>query len=189
MRSRVRSPPPRPLILPSTRFRPGGSIPSVDEDFISGPVTAHADIAIAADAREVWAVLADIDAWATWNPAILEAALKDELEVGHRFRYATTFGVLRCRLRTVDAPRTLAWSSRLLTMAHRQEWSIHPTPDGCTVTTTASLSGIGARLFTTRLAVRLQAELAAVVQLLKLETEARITRSSGTGSTWMRDHE
>jgi uncharacterized protein YndB with AHSA1/START domain len=156
----------------------------VDDDFISGPVTAQAEIMIAADEREVWAVLADIDGWPVWNPAILEATLHDDLEVGRRFRYATTFGAMRCRLREVDGPRALAWSSRMLTMAHRQTWTIRPVPGGCEVTTRASLSGIGAWLFKARLDPRLQGELAAVVQLLKLETEARISEVTPGAGEW-----
>lgn len=134
---------------------------------------AHAEIEIAASDRETWSVLADIDAWSTWNPAIREAALKDELEVGRPFRYATAFGSSRCELRQVDAPWTLAWSGRLLTLTERQAWSIEAVEDGCHVRGDASLSGIGARLFKARLEQRLRADLAAVVQLLKLEAETR----------------
>lgn len=145
----------------------------MDPNFIAGPVVAHAEIDIAASQRMVWSVLADIDAWPTWNPAIRGAELKDELEVGGGFRYVTVFGPLRCTLRVVDTPRSLAWSSRLLTMSHRQIWTIEPQRDGCRVETQASLSGVGAWLFKARLDERLQADLGAVVQLLKLEAEAR----------------
>lgn len=156
----------------------------MDDHFVSGPVTARAEIMIAADERQVWAVLADIDGWPVWNPAILESSLHDDLEVGRRFRYVTTFGAMRCRLREVDAPRVLAWSSRLLTVSNRQTWAIQPVDNGCRVTTRASLSGMSAWLFRARFDARLQAELAAVVQLLKLETEARIAEASGAGPTW-----
>jgi hypothetical protein len=138
---------------------------------------AHAETEIAASEREVWSVLADINAWATRNPAIRAADLTDDLEVGCSFRYATTFGALRCRLRQVDAPRTLAWSGRLLTLIERQAWSIEPTEPGCHVDGDASLSGIGSRLFRARLASRLQADLGAMVQLLRLEAETRRAES------------
>lgn len=144
---------------------------------------ARAAIEIAADQRVVWAILTNIDGWPTWNPAIREAALKDDLEVGRSFRYATAFGALRCKIRRVDAPHELAWSSRLLTMAHRQIWTIRPSSSGCTATTVASLSGVGAWLFKSRLVPRLRAELDAVVRLLKLEAEIRIADSMGSTGT------
>lgn len=130
-------------------------------------------------------MLANIDAWSTWNPAIREAVLKDELETGRPFRYATAFGSLRCKLRHVDAPRSLAWSGRLLTLTERQAWSIEPMGGGCRVRGEASLSGMGAWLFKSRLEERLQADLGSIVQLLKLEAETR--RSEETGNTVVED--
>jgi hypothetical protein len=161
----------------------------VDPSFISGPVAARAAIEISANARAVWAVIADIDAWPTWNPAVRQAALKDDLEVGRKFRYATTVGDLRCKLREVDAPRSLAWSSRLLTMAYRQAWSIEPSAQGCRAATAASWSGVGARLFKARLDARLPADLGAVVQLLKLEVEARAAETTDDAAQRAVEHE
>ncbi len=53
-----------------------GNIGCVEDDFVSGPVMAQAEITIAASEREVWVVLADIDGWPTWNPAVREATLR-----------------------------------------------------------------------------------------------------------------
>ena len=155
----------------------------MDSSFTSGPIVADAQIEIAAGEREVWSVLADIDAWSTWNPAVRQSALKDELEAGRSFRYATAFGSLRCKLRAVDAPRSLAWSGRLLTITERQAWTIEPSADGCHVHSQASLSGIGAWLFKSRLETRLKADLEAVVMLLKLEAESRVTEDSESQDT------
>jgi hypothetical protein len=146
----------------------------VDPSFTSGLIEAHAQTEIAAGERVVWSVLAGIDAWPTWNPAIRGSTLRDELEVGRSFRYATAFGSLRCKLREVDAPRSLAWSGRLLTITERQAWSIEPVAGGCRVRIQASLSGVGAWLFKARLEERLTADLGAVVQLLRLEAESRV---------------
>jgi hypothetical protein len=150
----------------------------VDPSFTAGPIEAHAQIEIAAGQRVVWSVLADIDAWPTWNPAIRGSVLKDELEVSRSFRYATAFGSLRCRLREVDAPSSLAWSGRLLTITERQAWTIEPATGGCLVCVQASLSGVGAWLFKARLEERLTADLGAVVQLLKLEAESRLAKEA-----------
>lgn len=145
----------------------------MEETRSTAPVQAHAQVGIAAEPREVWSVIADIAAWPTWNPAVREAVFEAELEVGARFHYATPLGSLRCRLSTVDAPRVLAWQGRLLAMRQQQAYRLEASPEGSHVTADASLSGIGARLFRGRLAERLQGELDALVQLLKLEAEAR----------------
>ena len=146
---------------------------------ISGPVGARAEIDIAATQREVWRVLADIDGWSTWNPAVREAALRAPLEIGSRFRYATALGSLRCRLWAVDAPRRLAWSARVLTMGHKQAFELEGTEDGCHVVAEATLSGLGAWLFKARLDERLHADLDAMLHLLRLEAETRVAEDQG----------
>lgn len=141
----------------------------------SGPVSAHAEIDIAADEREVWTVIADIASWPTWNPAVREAIFEAELEAGAKFRFSSPFGSMKCRLTVVAAPRHLAWKGRILAMGHRQAWWIETRPGGTHVSTDASMGGIGARLFKRRLNERLRGEVDALVRLLKLEAEARST--------------
>ena len=142
---------------------------------MTASVSARAEIDIAAGEREVWTVIADIGAWPTWNPAVREAVFGGELEAGARFRFSTAFGSIKCRLSEVDAPRTLAWTGRLLSVRERQAWQLAPNATGTHVSIESSLSGIGARLFRRRLQERLDGELDATVQLLKLEAEVRST--------------
>ena len=139
----------------------------------SAPVSAFAEIDIDAGAREVWTVVADIAAWPTWNPAVREAVFSGEPEVGAKFRFATPFGRISCRLTEVDAPRTLAWKGRVLTVHQRHTWRFVAGASSTHVATHAEMTGIGAHLFKARLTERLQGELDALVQLLKLEAEAR----------------
>ncbi len=143
----------------------------------AAPVSAHAEVDIAASARQVWTVLADIASWPTWNPAVRQAVFDGQLDVGARFRYSTPFGSMSCRLTRVDAPTAFAFSGRLLMMRQRHAWQIDPVPGGVHVVTDATMSGLSARLFHTRLRQRLQGELDALVQLLKLEAEARVTEA------------
>ncbi len=145
----------------------------MEQTRISAPVSARAEIDIAASEREVWTVIADIASWPTWNPGVREATFTAELEVGARFRYATPFGSIACRLTQVDAPHSLAWEGRLLTLRQRQSWRVAAGATGSRVRTDASMSGLGARLFRRRLNERLQGELDALVSLLKLEAEVR----------------
>ncbi len=136
-------------------------------------MAAHAEIDIAASEREVWTVIAGIASWPTWNPGVRDATFTAELEVGARFRYATPFGSIGCRITQVDAPHTLAWEARLLAIRQRQSWRVEAGSTGSHVRTDASMSGLGARLFRRRLNERLQGELDALVSLVKLESEVR----------------
>ena len=140
---------------------------------MTAPLSAHAEIDIAADEREVWTVIADIAAWPTWNPAVREAVFEGQLESGASFRFSTPFGSIKCKLSEVDAPRVLSWTGRLLTVRERQTWRLESNATGTHASIDATLTGLGARLFRARLAERLQGELDAMVQLLKLEAEVR----------------
>jgi hypothetical protein len=139
------------------------------------PVNAHAEIDVAADERIVWAIIADITSWPTWNPSIRRVAVESDLEREAGFRYSSPLGSMSCRLTQMDAPRELAWRGRLLTMDFRQAWRIEPVPVGSRVSLDASLGGLLARVFRRRLQVRLQDDLDSLVRLMRLEAEVRST--------------
>lgn len=136
-------------------------------------MSAHAQIDIAAPRPEVWAILADVDAWPTWNPAIRESVRDAELEVGSKFRFSTEIGTLKCKVTSVDAPHSLTWKGRVLVLHERQTWLLEPTDTGTRVVVEAEMTGLVSRLFRRRLNERLQAVVESVVQLLRLEAEMR----------------
>ena len=139
----------------------------------SAPVSAFAEIDIAATDREVWTVLADVASWPTWNPAIRHAVCGEELEVGTKFRFSTEIGTISCRFTELDAPSRLAWKGRVLAFGERQTWLLEPTDAGTHVAVRAEMTGLGARIFRKRLDERLQNVLDALVELLRLEAETR----------------
>ena len=141
----------------------------------SAPVSAFAEIDIAAPDREVWTVIADIASWPTWNPAVRHAVFDAELEVGAGFRFSTEIGTLKCRITEVDAPRTLSWKGRVLVFGERQTWNLASGSAGTRVAVRAEMTGLAVRLVRRRMQERLQGVLDALVQLLKLEAETRAT--------------
>lgn len=77
--------------------------------------TVHTAIEIHAPAPRVWEILADLDAYRTWNPMIREAA--GELKPGARLRLlfhptGTKARVFRPLLVTVAPERELRWEGR-----------------------------------------------------------------------------
>jgi uncharacterized protein YndB with AHSA1/START domain len=138
-------------------------------------VIARATVAIAAPQREVWTVLADIGSWPTWNPAVRYAVCDTELEleVGTKFRFSTELGTLKCRITDVDAPRLLSWKARVLLLGERVTWRLEPTEQGTHVEVEARMTGPVSAIFRRRLDARLQRVMDSLVQLLRLEAEAR----------------
>lgn len=144
-----------------------------------GPVNAHAKTEVSAGDRDVWAVLAGIEGWPSWNPAVRDAVLDGALQAATHFRFVTGPGTMSCRLLEVDAPHSLAWSGRLMGIGHRQAWRIEPHSEGCLVVVDASMSGPIARLLKGRLGRRLQGDLDTWLGLLKLEAESRAPEAGG----------
>lgn len=144
----------------------------------SAPGSAYAEIDIAASRPEVWAILTDIAAWPTWNPAIRQSFRDPELKVGTEFRFSTEIGTLKCRFTAVDSPRTFSWKGRVLVLGERQTWVLEPTDEGTHVSVSAEMTGLAARLLQRRLTERLQRVVDSVLQLLRLEAEVRMTEAA-----------
>ena len=139
----------------------------------AGPVFARSEIDIDASARQVWAVLAQIEAWPSWNPGVRFAELFDELEVGTAFQWAEGQSTNSCVLTTVDAPRVLVWRGQSMGIGHKRSWRLENRPGGSRVRVEQSMKGMIARIASGRLQQGLQRELDTWVHLLKVEVEAR----------------
>jgi len=145
----------------------------VDEEQRHAPVEASSTVEVGASPGVVWNVLADIDGWPDWNPAIREVSVDGDIEVGTHFRWATGPGTVTSHLTLVEAPAAIAWSGSFMTIIHDQAWTVETAPTGSIVTVRTALSGPLARLFARRLAKGQQAALDAWAGLLRLEAEAR----------------
>ncbi|MEX1345504.1 MAG: SRPBCC family protein [Candidatus Limnocylindrales bacterium] len=143
----------------------------------SAPVSASAEIDIAAPRPEVWAILSDIAAWPTWNPAIRESVQDPQLDVGSRFRFSTEIGTLKCRVTALEVPGSFEWKGRVLFLGERQSWQLETTEAGTHVTVLAEMTGLAAWLLKRRLTERLEAVLVSVLDLLRLEAEVRTSEA------------
>ena len=148
----------------------------MEEKQRSAPVDVSSLIEVAAAPAAVWNVLAEIERWPDWNPAIREVSLEGEVEVGTHFRWATGPGTVTSRLSDVQAPSTIAWSGSFMALAHAQRWVIEPRPSGSLVTVRTTISGPVARLLSQRLTRGQQGALDAWAGLLRLEVETRRPR-------------
>jgi len=74
------------------------------------PVVAARAIESAAAPAVVGDVMADIDGWPRWNPAVKEAALRGSVAPGSPFRWKAGPGGITTVRRHVEPPRVLAWA-------------------------------------------------------------------------------
>jgi hypothetical protein len=74
------------------------------------PAIAEGEIQIAAPPDTVWAVMTDLSAWPSWNPDVKSMAFEGPLEPGSMFRWKAGSASLVSTLKSVDAPREIAWT-------------------------------------------------------------------------------
>ena len=76
----------------------------------NAPATAEGEIQIAAPPEAVWAVIADLSGWPTWNSDVRSMTFQDPLEPGSTFRWKSGSASLVSTLRVVDPPREIGWT-------------------------------------------------------------------------------
>jgi hypothetical protein len=138
------------------------------------PAIGHAETEIAADPETVWDLLADIDGWPSWNPAVSTASLDGELRNGARMRWKAGPGTITSTFQKVDRPRELAWTGKTMGIAAVHVYTLRPVDAHHTVVTTAeSWAGLLPRLASKRVTRTLQDALDAGLGHLKAEAERR----------------
>src|SRR5205823_4600668 len=123
----------------------------------------------------VWDVLADINGWPRWNPAVTEAALSGPLAPGPTFRWKAGPGGITSTLRQVAPPRVLAWTGKTFGIDAIHVYRLEARDSGTVVRTAESWEGWPARLFRGRMQKMLEDGLGPGLDALKAEAERRAT--------------
>jgi uncharacterized protein YndB with AHSA1/START domain len=76
----------------------------------NAPATAQGELQIAADRQTVFAVIAAIDQWPSWNPDIKSVTLQGPVQPGTGFRWKSGPSTLTSTLQVVDPPQEIAWT-------------------------------------------------------------------------------
>jgi hypothetical protein len=140
------------------------------------PVIGSSEIEIAASPELVWDVIATIDKWPSWNPAIAEVTLEGPVAQGTVFRWKAGPGTIVSVLRSVDPPRELAWTGKTMGIRAVHVYRLEPHGASTLVHTQESWSGLLCRLFRTQFQNTLKASLDKGLAALKAEAERRATR-------------
>jgi len=139
----------------------------------AAPAIATGQIDIRAKPEVVWDVLADIDNWPNWNPAIKEAKLTGGLKVGSVFRWKSGPGTITSTFEEVEAPREIGWSGRSMGIIAVHVHRLEPTAEGTKVYAEESFDGLMVRVFKGASRKTLQNGIDGGLASLKKEAERR----------------
>lgn len=137
------------------------------------PATAHDAIEIAADANRVWDLLADIDHWPLWHPAVSRARTDGPVAPGTVFRWKAGGIAITSTLREVEPGRALAWTGHAIGADAVHGFTLTPTASGVRVATEESLDGWLVRLTPGTFRKTLQKGLAEMLAALKAAAETK----------------
>ena len=137
------------------------------------PITASGSVDVAASPGEIWALLADIARWPSWNPDVTEARLEGELAPGSTFVWRAGPGAITSVLRSVEDARELGWTGSTMGVHAVHVWRIEPTLRGSRVTTEESWSGWSTHFMHKRLEKVLREAMFHGLHTLKTEAEFR----------------
>jgi uncharacterized protein YndB with AHSA1/START domain len=143
------------------------------ESNASAPVLGHSEIEIAAPPELVWEVLATIERWPDWNPAVKSVSMQDGLTEGSRFRWKAGPGTITSTLHRVEPPRLIAWTGRTFGIKANHVYTLEPRNGQTFVTTEESYDGLVSHLFRRTLQKTLDKALAEGLAYLKAEAERR----------------
>lgn len=135
------------------------------------PVLAKAQIEIVATPETVWNIMADIEAWPSWNPDVKKACLKGELEEGTQFQWKTKVGKITSLLQKVEPPHLLAWTGRIMGINAIHVWRIESKDEKTVVVTEESWEGALSRVMSGRMQTMLEESINSGLQYLKSESE------------------
>ncbi|MEG3225216.1 MAG: polyketide cyclase [Methanobacteriales archaeon Met13] len=137
----------------------------------SAPVVARGEIEVNATPETVWAIMADIEAWPSWNPDVKKSCLKGELEEGTQFQWKTGVGKITSLLQQVEPPNILAWTGRIMGINAIHIWKIELIDGKTVVETEESWEGGLSKIMKGRMQKMLQKSLDSGLGYLKSEAE------------------
>jgi uncharacterized protein YndB with AHSA1/START domain len=112
----------------------------------SAPVYAEATVRISAPRDRVWALMADVSGWPSWNPGIASAQIDGELSRGARIVWKSGPGTIRSTVADVQPGERLSWTGSLMGIQAIHVWTLDTEGDETTVTTQESWEGLVVRL-------------------------------------------
>ncbi len=138
------------------------------------PVQATRSVPIAAAPSLVWAVLADIPSWPTWNTDVRDVSVPDGVRPGATFTWRSGAARISSTFAVVEPERELSWTGRTLGIHAVHVYRLEPWPDSTTtVVLEESWTGLPARLLRRKCQAMLDDALDSGLTRLKSAVENR----------------
>ena len=146
------------------------ALAGIDEQ---APVVGASEIEIAAPPETVWAVLADLERWPSWNRDVKSMSIDGPVAPGSVFKWKAGPGTITSTIERVEPPALIAWTGKTLGIDAIHFWHLEPRDGKTFVRTQESYGGLVARLFRGPIQKTLDKALADGLRYLKAEAEAR----------------
>jgi uncharacterized protein YndB with AHSA1/START domain len=143
------------------------------------PATAEGEVRIAAAPETVWAVMADLSAWPSWNSDVKSVTFDGRLQPGSAFRWKSGSASLVSTLRTVDAPRDIGWTGSTMGIHAVHVFHFEPTDGGTLARSAESFRGLIPSLLKKYSRNVLQRGIDGFLASLKIEAERRAASPNG----------
>ena len=137
------------------------------------PAIAEGELHIDADPQTVFAVLAAIDQWPSWNPDVTSIQLQGPVQPGTTFRWKAGPSSITSTLQVVDPPRELAWTGTTMGIRAVHVFRLQSSEDGTLARSEESWEGLPARLLKGYSRRTLDNGIRSVLSYLKAEAERR----------------
>jgi len=137
------------------------------------PAWAEGEIQIAAPPETVWAVIADLSGWPTWNADVTSMAFDGRLEPGSTFRWKAGSASLVSTLQTVDPPREIGWTGKTMGIHAIHTFRFEPMDGGTRARSAESFRGLIPSVFRTYSRNVIRRGIDGILASLKDEAERR----------------
>lgn len=113
----------------------------------NAPVKCSKTIIINASSEKVWAVLTNIDKWATWQTDISSPKLNGDLKTATTFDWKTGGTTIHSTLHTVEPYKNFGWTGKTFGLFAIHNWTLTENNGQTTVAVDESMEGFLAKLF------------------------------------------
>lgn len=137
----------------------------------NAPVKCSKTITINADGKKVWAIMTNIDNWATWQTDISKPKMNGKLSAGTTFDWKTGGAKIHSTLHTVEPYQQFGWTGKTFGMFAIHNWRLTEIKGTTTVEVDESMEGFLAGLFNKSFNKNLEKSMQKWLDLLKQECE------------------
>ena len=137
----------------------------------SAPALATHELLINAPVQRIWSLVADMNNWPGWNPAVKSAKLNGAFEVGTTFNWTSGGISIVSTLQEIQLTTKLVWTGKAIGTRAIHVWSLQPTSAGVLVITSESFEGWLVTLMRKAMQKTLDESLVAWLNQLKRQAE------------------